>query len=115
MTKKNKIILTFIIAGLIMVVAISATKPKLQNTTLNGHTVTINNRDIEVMLNGGRDYIIVPVNTKLSKIEILSVDGEYDFTPLNEFIRDIDTLEPQEIEYSNEDLTVNIIVSDDLR
>lgn len=106
-----------LVAALVLVGALTwaMTRPSLVHTTLNGHSITVNDSKVEVTLTDGKDFIIMPVNTNVKKLEILSADESYDFTALNEFIDSIDTLEPKEWSYENEDLNINIIVSDDLR
>lgn len=88
--------------------------------TLSGLPATVNTK-VTIEQTNGQDYIIIPVNTDLSKAEVtVTLDGKPTVIEgVSQFMTGLDTLVPSETNYKSTtdtlELDINFIVSDDLR
>lgn len=88
--------------------------------TLSGLPATVNTK-VTIEQTNNQDYIIIPVNTDLSKAEVtVTLDGKPTVIEgVSQFMTGLDTLVPSETNYKSTtdtlELDINFIVSDDLR
>lgn len=88
--------------------------------TLSGLPATVNTK-VTIEQTNSQDYIIIPVNTDLSKAEVtVTLDGKPTVIEgVSQFMTGLDTLVPSETNYKSTtgtlELDINFIVSDDLR
>lgn len=88
--------------------------------TLSGLPATVNTK-VTIEQTNNQDYIIIPVNTDLSKAEVtVTLDGKPTVIEgVSQFMKGLDTLVPSETNYKSTtdtlELDINFIVSDDLR
>lgn len=119
MQKKQLIIgtmgLALVLTGLILF--LSGSKPLTQGT-ISGYPVTIN-KTLTMSQSNGSDYIIIPVNTDMTHTLVTGSSEGMNYEPLSTYLSGLDTTVPKEIEYRSttdeDEITVRIIISDDLR
>lgn len=115
----REILLGLIVVALVALALVTMGTKGAQGT-LSGHPVAINKK-VEVSQTNGVDYIIIPVNSDLSDVEVVLDTGKekVNLAMLEDFMEDLDTLIPTEIEYRStaEEIAfdIRIIISDDLR